>query len=113
MLFRIIVYPKILLLLSCRFRILIIFYRTNMNPKIYNLKEFAARYHLSDIFGAYAAHCSATADDSRIFMGATEERTLFARLFLVKQGCCDILLDGNTEGNLELKEGGLRHPVDE
>lgn len=84
-----------------------------MNPKIYNLEEFAARYHLSDIFGAYAAHCSATADDSRIFMGAVEERTLFARLFLVKQGCCDILLDGNADRNLELKEGGLRHPVDE
>lgn len=78
-----------------------------MNPKIYNLEEFAARYHLSDIFGAYAAHCSATADDSRIFMGAAEERTLFARFFLVKQGCCDILLDGNADGSLELKEGGF------
>lgn len=64
-------------------------------PIIYNLEEFAAKYHLTDIFGAYAAHFSingeengsipATGDESS-FCHMSKERTLFAKLLLVKSG---------------------------
>ena len=30
---------------------------------VYNLEDFATKYHLDDIFGAYAAHFSVTIDD--------------------------------------------------
>ena len=33
---------------------------------VYNLEEFATKYHLNDIFGAYAAHFSIGAAYSRI-----------------------------------------------
>lgn len=70
-----------------------------MKQQIYNLEEFATKYHLQDIFGAYAAYftingkdnendayfkVSDTAEDS--FNNMVKERTLFTKLLLVKSG---------------------------
>lgn len=60
---------------------------------VYNLEEFAAKYQLCDIFGAYAAHLSisgcthtetATGEDD--FRSMVRERTLFTKILLVKEG---------------------------
>ena len=70
-----------------------------MKQQIYNLEDFATKYHLQDIFGAYAAYftinrkdnenendadfkVSDTAEDS--FNNMVKERTLFTKLLLVK-----------------------------
>lgn len=74
----------------------------NMSQQIiYNLEEFATKYNLKDIYGAYAAHFSVSREESGDFSdidasesndggfyGMVRERTLFTRLLLVKQGCC-------------------------
>ena len=68
---------------------------------VYNLEEFATKYHLNDIFGAYAAHFSigaayssieidATAPTNTDFYAMVQERTLFTKLLLVKQGSVEI-----------------------
>ena len=69
---------------------------------VYNLEEFATKYHLNDIFGAYAAHFSigaayssiieidATAPTNTDFYAMVQERTLFTKLLLVKQGQCQL-----------------------
>ena len=71
---------------------------------VYNLEEFATKYHLNDIFGAYAAHFSigaayssiieidATAPTNTDFYAMVQERTLFTKLLLVKQGQCQLQL---------------------
>lgn len=48
-----------------------------MNQKIYNLEDFATQYHLSDIFGAYAAHLAVTAGEGATLVDMMAERTLF------------------------------------
>lgn len=72
---------------------------------VYNLEEYATKYQLKDIFGAYAAHFSVSgansdstfnsvaienADD--LFHSMVTERALFAKFLLVKQGSCTIKL---------------------
>lgn len=78
-----------------------------MNQKIYNLEEFASRYHLKDIFGAYAAHFAVTRQESGDFADMVTERTLFCRIFLVKQGSCRMVINGKDGDVLELGEGSM------
>ncbi len=69
---------------------------------VYNLEDFATKYHLDDIFGAYAAHFSVTIDDGGDFIEMVEQRTLFTKLLLVKQGSCKILLNEKGAESIEL-----------
>lgn len=55
--------------------------------KVYNLEEFATKYHIKDIYGAYAAYFSVSG-----FNNMVKERTLFTKILLVKQGSCRMLL---------------------
>lgn len=55
--------------------------------KVYNLEEFATKYHIKDIYGAYAAYFSVSGFNSMV-----KERTLFTKILLVKQGSCRMLL---------------------
>ena len=55
--------------------------------KVYNLEEFATKYHIKDIYGAYAAYFSVSG-----FSSMVKERTLFTKILLVKQGSCRMLL---------------------
>lgn len=72
---------------------------------VYNLEEYATKYQLKDIFGAYAAHFSVSGADSDstfnsvaienaddLFHSMVTERALFAKFLLVKQGSCTIKL---------------------
>ncbi len=54
--------------------------------KVYNLEEFATKYHIKDIYGAYR-HTSVSGFNSMV-----KERTLFTKILLVKQGSCRMLL---------------------
>ena len=54
--------------------------------QIYNLSDFALRYHLTDIFGAYAAHLFVDYSQDTSFVKMASERTLFTKILLVKQG---------------------------
>lgn len=78
-----------------------------MKQKIYNLKEFAAEYQLKDIFGAYAAHFMVTTGDHRLFTDLVKERTLFAKLLLVRQGSCRLTINDNHDENTEIRTGDL------
>ena len=78
-----------------------------MNQKIYNLEEFASRYHLKDIFGAYAAHFAVTRQESGDFADMVTERALFCRIFLVKHGSCQMVINGKDGDVLELGEGSM------
>lgn len=78
-----------------------------MNQKIYNLEEFASRYNLKDIFGAYAAHFAVTRQESGDFADMVTERALFCRIFLVKHGCCRMVINGKDGDVLELGEGSM------
>ena len=79
---------------------------------VYNLEEFATKYHLNDIFGAYAAHFSigaayssieidATAPTNTDFYAMVQERTLFTNLLLVKQGQCQLQLHADTNAEIQ------------
>ena len=80
---------------------------------VYNLEEFATKYHLNDIFGAYAAHFSigaayssiieidATALTNTDFYAMVQERTLFTKLLLVKQGQCQLQLHADTNAEIQ------------
>ena len=78
---------------------------------VYNLTEFAAKYQLNDIFGAYAAHLMVSDNDSvhfsqdsdRGFNKMVRERTLFTKLILTLQGNCQIQL--NDQSTVWLKPG--------
>ena len=78
---------------------------------VYNLTEFAAKYQLSDIFGAYAAHLMVSdnapvhfsKDSDRSFGKMVRERTLFTKLMLTLQGNCEMLL--NDQSTISLKPG--------
>ena len=72
---------------------------------VYNLTDFAAKYQLNDIFGAYAAHLMVSdnapilfsRDSDKGFDKMVRERTLFTKLMLTLQGNCQIqLLDQQT-----------------
>lgn len=80
---------------------------------VYNLEEFATKYRLNDIFGAYAAHFSigaaysssieidATAPTNTDFYAMVQERTLFTKLLLVKQGQCQLQLHADTNAEIQ------------
>ncbi len=61
--------------------------------QVYNLKDFAVRYQLDSIFGAYAAHFSVSELNGNTLVEMAGERTLFAKLLLVKQGRVRIDVD--------------------
>ena len=54
--------------------------------QVYNLKEFAAKYQLKDIFGAYAAHIHTDVLNGSVLRDMASERTLFYKILLVKSG---------------------------
>lgn len=78
---------------------------------VYNLTEFAAKYQLCDIFGAYAAHLMVSDNDSvhfsknsdRGFGKMVRERTLFTKLMITQQGNCQMQL--NDQSAISLKPG--------
>lgn len=57
-----------------------------MKQQVYNLKEFAAKYQLKDIFGAYAAHIHTDVLNGSVLRDMASERTLFYKILLVKSG---------------------------
>lgn len=57
-----------------------------MKQQVYNLKDFALRYHLQDIFGAYAAHVAFDDSHDEELCEMAGERTLFTKILLVKAG---------------------------
>lgn len=77
--------------------------------EVYNLKEFAAKYHLDNIFGAYAAHFELggignpymNPDSEMSFEKMVQERTLFTKLLLISKGECKMCL----QKELMLKAG--------
>ncbi len=58
--------------------------------KVYNMEEFAAKYRLTDVFGAYAAHFTIDHDHMETFCRMAEERTLFTKLLLVNDGSASL-----------------------
>lgn len=74
--------------------------------KVYNLEEFATKYHLTDIFGAYAAYFSIGGEEEECIKPQTKlpdeegyslcdmikERTLFTKLLLIKQGYAKVTI---------------------
>ena len=78
---------------------------------VYNLTEFAAKYQLTDIFGAYAAHLMVSdnnpmhfsKDSDKGFDKMVRERTLFTKLMLTLQGSCQMQL--HDQPALSLKPG--------
>lgn len=54
--------------------------------QVYNLKEFAAKYQLKDIFGAYVAHIHTDVLNGSVLRDVASERTLFYKILLVKSG---------------------------
>lgn len=57
-----------------------------MKQQVYNLKEFAAKYQLKDIFGAYAAHIHTDVLNGSVLRDMASERTLFYKILLAKSG---------------------------
>lgn len=49
--------------------------------QVYNLKEFAAKYQLKDIFGAYVAHIHTDVLNGSVLRDVASERTLFTRYY--------------------------------
>ena len=78
---------------------------------IYNLTDFAAKYQLNDIFGAYAAHLMVSDNDSIHFSTDSDkgfdkmarEQTLFTKLMLTLQGNCQMQL--HNQQTLSLQPG--------
>lgn len=54
--------------------------------QVYNLKEFAAKYQLKDIFGVYAAHIHTDVLTGSVLRDMASERTLFYKVLLLKSG---------------------------
>ena len=55
-----------------RFFFIILHYinqKKTYSMKVYNLEEFATKYKLKDIYGAYAAHFSVNGEESDSFSG--------------------------------------------
>lgn len=78
---------------------------------VYNLTEFAAKYQLNDIFGAYAVHLMVSDNDPMHFSTDSDkgfdkmvrEQTLFTKLMLTLQGNCQMQL--NNQQTLSLQPG--------
>ena len=68
------------------------------HQQIYNLEEFANKYQLTDIFGAYAAYLSVGftqptgVDVLHHFKEMVQQRTLFTKLLLIRKGTATIVI---------------------
>lgn len=73
------------------------------HQQIYNLEEFANKYQLTDIFGAYAAYFSAGftqptgVDVLHHFKEMVQQRTLFTKLLLIRKGTATIVINEQDE----------------
>lgn len=73
------------------------------HQQIYNLEEFANRYQLTDIFGAYAAYFSVGltlptgVDVLHHFKEMVQQRTLFTKLLLIRKGTTTVVISDQDE----------------
>ena len=73
------------------------------HQQIYNLEEFANRYQLTDIFGAYAAYFSVGltlptgVDMLHHFKEMVQQRTLFTKLLLIRKGTANVVISEQDE----------------
>lgn len=73
------------------------------HQQIYNLEEFANRYQLTDIFGAYAAYLSVGltlptgVDVLHHFKEMVQQRTLFTKLLLIRKGTANVVISEQDE----------------
>lgn len=73
------------------------------HQQIYNLEEFANKYQLTDIFGAYAAYFSVGftlptgVDVLHHFKEMVQQRTLFTKLLLIRKGTATIVFSEQDE----------------
>lgn len=71
--------------------------------QIYNLEEFANKYQLTDIFGAYAAYLSVGftlptgVDVLHHFKEMVQQRTLFTKLLLIRKGTATVVISEQDE----------------
>ncbi len=79
--------------------------------QVYNLKDFALRHHLPDIFGAYAAHVAFDGSQNEALVRLTADRTLFTKVLLVTSGILQMEVLQQTgaadEGKRQLKASDL------
>lgn len=73
------------------------------HQQIYNLEEFANKYQLTDIFGAYAAYFSVGftqptgVDVLHHFKEMVQQRTLFTKLQLIRKGTATVVINEQDE----------------
>lgn len=73
------------------------------HQQIYNLEEFANKYQLTDIFGAYAAYFSVGftqptgVDVLHHFKEMVQQRTLFTKLLLIRKGTATVVISEQDE----------------
>lgn len=73
------------------------------HQQIYNLEEFANKYQLTDIFGAYAAYFSVgftqptSVDVLHHFKEMVQQRTLFTKLLLIRKGTATVVINEQDE----------------
>lgn len=73
------------------------------HQQIYNLEEFANKYQLTDIFGAYAAYFSVGftqptgVDVLHYFKEMVQQRTLFTKLLLIRKGTATVVINEQDE----------------
>lgn len=73
------------------------------HQQIYNLEEFANKYQLTDIFGAYAAYFSVGftqptgVDVLHHFKEMVQQRTLFTKLLLIRKGIATVVINEQDE----------------
>lgn len=73
------------------------------HQQIYNLEEFANKYQLTDIFGAYAAYFSVGftqptgVDVLHHFKEMVQQRTLFTKLLLIRKGTATVAINEQDE----------------
>ena len=76
---------------------------TVKHQQIYNLEEFANKYQLTDIFGAYAAYFSVGfthptgIDVLHHFKEMVQQRTLFTKLLLIRKGTATVVINEQDE----------------
>ena len=74
-----------------------------IHQQIYNLEEFANKYQLTDIFGAYAAYFSVGftqptgVDVLHHFKEMVQQRTLFTKLLLIRKGTATVVINEQDE----------------
>lgn len=73
------------------------------HQQIYNLEEFANKYQLTDIFGAYAAYFSVGltlptgVDVLPHFKEMVQQRTLFTKILLIRKGTATVVISEQDE----------------